>query len=197
MDLDYIEHLAQLLRGSRVRTLTVRRRDQCLTLTREPNATTPAGAEGDTLASGIRALPETAAVQPVPLVAESGGAEISRALVPEGSLNGSAPAPPTEIVRAHRVGIFHRAAEFDGEALAAVGDWLTLGRQLGSIECMDLYDEIDCPAAGRLLGVFVDDGQPVEFGQPLFHLELGLPPAPEADASADAEAPIPAVEANA
>ncbi|NUQ00078.1 MAG: hypothetical protein HUU35_09525, partial [Armatimonadetes bacterium] len=77
-----------------------------------------------------------------------------------------------EVLRSRRVGIFHRGAAAEGAALVAIGDWAAAKQQLGSVESMRLFDEVDSPVNGRIVGIFVADGEPVEYGQPLFHLEL-------------------------
>ncbi|HVG97514.1 MAG TPA: biotin/lipoyl-containing protein [Chloroflexota bacterium] len=75
-------------------------------------------------------------------------------------------APPTE-VRAHMVGPFHRSRQAEGPVLANEGDLVEPGRALGVIETLGMATEVEAPAAGRLERFLVEDGQPVEFGQPL------------------------------
>ena len=80
--------------------------------------------------------------------------------------------PRYELVRAHRVGIFHRGLNEGAEPLVQVGDPVAPKQQLASIESMRLFDEVDNPVSGRVVGVFVESGDAVEYGQPLFHIEL-------------------------
>ena len=88
-------------------------------------------------------------------------------------------------MRARRVGFFHRAQRAGGEPLVSVGDWVAKGQQLASLESMKLYDEVDATAQGKVIGIFVPEGAPVEYGQPLFHLEPCEPPESESGAVAE------------
>lgn len=174
MDLEYIESLAQLVRSTSVAQVTVRRGEQSVTLRRRP---------GSVAAPVAEPLEETGAdiavwsPRPLPLLPLGPGG---------GALVGTEPEQPqTEIVRARRVGFFHRARKEGGEPLVSVGDWVAKGQQLASLESMKLYDEVDSTVGGVVLGVFVTEGAPVEYGQPLFHLEPCDPP--ESDAAAQEE----------
>jgi acetyl-CoA carboxylase biotin carboxyl carrier protein len=68
------------------------------------------------------------------------------------------------------VGTFYRAPEPGATPFVAVGDLIEPGRVIGIVEAMKLMNEITAGQAGRVLGVLVDDGQPVEFGQALIAL---------------------------
>lgn len=169
MDLEYIESLAELVRGSRVTEVSVRRGEHRITLRRQAGqlvAETQPPLEGEPTADGRPPL----AASGEALVPTGGGA-----LVPVAAP--SAVEAQFEIVKAHRVGVFHRSAVAEGEPLIGVGDWAAPTQQLGSIESMTLYDEVDSPVGGRVVGVFVADGEPVMYGQPLFHLEVSDGPA--------------------
>jgi acetyl-CoA carboxylase biotin carboxyl carrier protein len=83
-----------------------------------------------------------------------------------GATAGPPQAPQTE-VRAHMVGPFHRSRQAEGPVLVNEGDLVETGRALGVIETLGMATEVEAPAAGRLERFLVEDGQPVEFGQPL------------------------------
>jgi acetyl-CoA carboxylase biotin carboxyl carrier protein len=84
----------------------------------------------------------------------------------------SAPQAPAEeegtIIRAPIVGTFYRRPSPDEDAFIAVGDNVSVGQTLCIIEAMKLMNEIESEIAGTIVKILVEDGQPVEFDQPLF-----------------------------
>jgi acetyl-CoA carboxylase biotin carboxyl carrier protein len=74
-------------------------------------------------------------------------------------------------VKSPMVGTFYGAPEPGAKPYVAVGDRVAKGQILCIIEAMKLMNEIESKAAGRILKVLVENGQPVEYGQPLFLLE--------------------------
>jgi acetyl-CoA carboxylase biotin carboxyl carrier protein len=81
-------------------------------------------------------------------------------------------AAPTAItVEAPMVGTFYRASAPTADAFVREGDVVKEGQILCIIEAMKLMNEIESKAAGRILKILVENGQPVEYGQPLFLLE--------------------------
>ena len=54
-----------------------------------------------------------------------------------------------------------------------VGDEVEVGQVLCIVEAMKLMNEIESDAAGEIVKCFVSNGQPIEFGQPLFSVRLG------------------------
>jgi acetyl-CoA carboxylase biotin carboxyl carrier protein len=75
------------------------------------------------------------------------------------------------IVEAPMVGTFYRASSPEAEPYVRVGDLVKEGQTLCIIEAMKLMNEIDARAPGRVAGILVENGQPVEYGQPLFHID--------------------------
>ena len=76
-------------------------------------------------------------------------------------------APSAQLTRSHcitaeHVGVVHPLVE--------VGASVKAGQVLGQIDTMRLLSDCMAPVAGKLLQVLVEDGQPVEYGQPLFEL---------------------------
>ena len=79
--------------------------------------------------------------------------------------------PPKEsyhTVKSPIVGTFYAAPAPDAEPFVQVGDKVSVGKVLCIVEAMKLMNEIESDAAGEIVKVFVEPGQPVEFGQPLF-----------------------------
>ena len=72
------------------------------------------------------------------------------------------------IVKSPIVGTFYDAPSPDAEQFVHIGDRVSVGKVLCIVEAMKLMNEIESDAAGEIVKVFVKQGQPVEYGQPLF-----------------------------
>ena len=88
----------------------------------------------------------------------------------------AAPAPVAEVPSGHvvkspMVGTFYRAGSPGAKAFAEVGDTIKEGQPVCIIEAMKIMNEIEADVAGKVLRVLCENGQAVEFGQPLFILE--------------------------
>src|SRR5438105_11866206 len=85
------------------------------------------------------------------------------------------PAPPEagqegHIVKAPMVGTFYRSPSPDAKAFVEVGQAVKEGDTICIIEAMKLMNEIEADASGVVKAILVENGQPVEYGQPLFIL---------------------------
>jgi acetyl-CoA carboxylase biotin carboxyl carrier protein len=79
------------------------------------------------------------------------------------------PAEPTgHVVKSPMVGTFYRSSSPGSPAFVEVGASVKEGDTLCIIEAMKLLNEIDSDVAGVVTKILVENGQPVEFGQPLF-----------------------------
>jgi len=76
--------------------------------------------------------------------------------------------PEGEEVKSPMVGTFYRAASPGAEPFVEVGSTVKVGDTLCIIEAMKLLNEIEADVAGTVKAILVDNGQPVEFGEPLF-----------------------------
>ncbi len=72
------------------------------------------------------------------------------------------------IVKSPIVGTFYEAPSPGAEAFVKVGDHVEAGQVLCIIEAMKLMNEIESDVGGDVLRILVENGQPVEYGQPLF-----------------------------
>ena len=70
------------------------------------------------------------------------------------------------------VGTFYRAAEPGAKAFVEVGDTVRKGQVLCIIEAMKLMNEIDSEYDGEITNVYIDNGQPVQYGERLFAIRL-------------------------
>lgn len=78
--------------------------------------------------------------------------------------------PEGKIIKSPMVGTFYRASSPGAEPFVSVGSAVTEGQTLCVIEAMKLMNEIPADNAGVIKEILVENGQPVEFGQPLFVL---------------------------
>lgn len=76
--------------------------------------------------------------------------------------------PEGHIVKSPMVGSFYRSSSPGSKPFAEVGQTVAVGDTLCLIEAMKLMNEIEADAAGVIKAVLVENGQPVEYGQPLF-----------------------------
>ena len=81
-------------------------------------------------------------------------------------------APPTATgyvpIVAPMVGTFYRAPKPDAAPFVSEGDQVEPGQIVCILEAMKLFNEIPSDVAGRIVRILVENGSPVEFGQPLF-----------------------------
>ena len=75
------------------------------------------------------------------------------------------------VIKSPMVGTFYRAAAPDAPAFVEVGQDVEVGQVLCIIEAMKLMNEIKSETAGRVVEVLMENGEAVEFGQPLFAIE--------------------------
>jgi acetyl-CoA carboxylase biotin carboxyl carrier protein len=71
-------------------------------------------------------------------------------------------------VRSPIVGTFYRSSSPDAAPFVSVGDSVSTGQVLCIIEAMKIMNEIESDASGRVVKILVENGQPVEYNQPLF-----------------------------
>lgn len=118
--------------------------------------------------SKMVAAPVTQAMQPI------AAAPVVAAPAPA-SVEGAAPAASEDeglhIVTSPIVGTFYAASGPDKEPYVKSGSQVKAGDTLCIIEAMKLMNEIESDASGTVAKVFVENGQPVEYGQPLFGIK--------------------------
>ncbi len=90
--------------------------------------------------------------------ASSSGAASSEARSTEG----------LHLVKSPIVGTFYESPSPGTEAFVKVGTYVETGKTLCIVEAMKLMNEIESDVSGEVMRIFVENGQPVEYGQPLF-----------------------------
>src|SRR5258708_40310300 len=108
-------------------------------------------------------------MQPMPYGAPAAASGPSAAAAP------AAPAPPAEPkghqLKSPMVGTFYRAPSPGAPPFIEAGQSVIKGQTLCIIEAMKLLKEIESDASGTVKAILVENGQPVEYGQPLFTIE--------------------------
>ncbi len=77
-----------------------------------------------------------------------------------------------EEIHSPMVGTFYRAPAPDAESYVKVGDHIGQGKVLCIVEAMKLMNEIEAEISGIISEILVEDGQPVEYNQPLFKVAV-------------------------
>lgn len=76
--------------------------------------------------------------------------------------------PEGNVVKSPMVGTFYRSASPGSEAFVEIGSAVKAGDPLCIVEAMKLLNEIDSEFSGTVKAILVENGQPVEYGEPLF-----------------------------
>ncbi|HEU0234169.1 MAG TPA: acetyl-CoA carboxylase biotin carboxyl carrier protein [Gallionella sp.] len=147
MDLRKLKTLIELVEGSGIAELEISEGEERVRITR-----TVAAAQ-----QIYAAAPQPAAAAAPPPAAAAAAAEPVKPAAPEG-----------HIVKSPMVGTFYRSASPGSKPFVDVGQSVNSGDTLCIIEAMKLLNEIDADQAGVIKAILVENGQPVEFGQPLF-----------------------------
>jgi acetyl-CoA carboxylase biotin carboxyl carrier protein len=108
----------------------------------------------------VSAMPMAMPVAAMPAAAAPAAAEAAPAAAEEG-----------HVVKAPMVGTFYRASAPGAQAFVDVGQKVAVGDTLCVIEAMKLMNEIETDRAGVVKAILVENGQPVEYGEPLFIIE--------------------------
>lgn len=150
MDLRKLKTLIELVEGSGIAELEISEGEERVRITRTVAAAqqiyaAPPQQQG-------MAAPVAAGVANVAVAAEPG-----KSAVVEG-----------HVVKSPMVGTFYRSASPGSKAFVDVGQSVNSGDTLCIIEAMKLLNEIESDKTGVISAILVENGQPVEFGQPLF-----------------------------
>lgn len=150
MDIRKVKKLIELLEESDVAEIEIHEGEESVRISRYGSAPMP-----------MMMQPQTAAA-PAP-AAEPMAAATAADAAPEfdeGSL-----------VRSPMVGTFYRAPSPGSKAFVEEGQAIKLGDTLCIIEAMKILNQIECEQSGTLRRILVENGQPVEYNQPLFVIE--------------------------
>ena len=114
----------------------------------------------------------------VPMLVPAVASPAPAAVATEGA-SAAAPAAAAEvdeslaIVKSPIVGTFYRSPDPNAPAFVQVGDQVRVGQVLCIIEAMKLMNEIESEVAGEIVKIHHENGQPVQYGEPLFSIRAG------------------------
>ena len=167
-DIEDLKELIEFLKKYQVAEFDLDRGDVKIRLKFEqPAASAPADLAG--LARLIASAPHTAAAPPSHPVAHA--APVSSAHAPISA----AAAAEEELhqVKSPIVGTFYGSPSPGAAAFVSPGDHVEKGQVICIVEAMKLMNEIESDVSGEIVKCLVSNGQPIEFGQPLFSIRQG------------------------
>jgi acetyl-CoA carboxylase biotin carboxyl carrier protein len=147
MDLRKLKKLIDLVEESGIAELEITEGEEKVRIARTLPGTQPI----------VMQQPQQIVAAPAPVAAPAAPVAAEPAAAPEG-----------HVVKSPMVGTFYRSNSPGGKAFVDVGQSVAVGEALCIIEAMKLMNEIESDAAGTIKAILVENGQPVEYGEPLF-----------------------------
>lgn len=117
-------------------------------------------------------MPSPAMAQAAPQVSVPAAPLATSQAAPAAASGDAGSGKKTHQVCSPIVGTFYRAPAPDADAFIQVGSRVSIGATLCIVEAMKLMNEIESDATGTVVKILVENGQPVEYNQPLVLLEL-------------------------
>ncbi len=151
MDIRKIKKLIELVEETGVAEIEIHEGEESVRITRTHK--NPAAPQAPMYIGAAPAAPEA---PPAPPPAEQAGAEPAQT-EPEG-----------HVIKSPMVGTFYRASSPGAAPFVEEGKLVEVGDTLCIIEAMKMLNQIESDKAGVVKAILVENGQPVEFGQPLF-----------------------------
>lgn len=155
MDIRKIKKLIELLEESSLSEIEIVEGEESVRLSRGAPAAMPVPMAHHALPPNVQSAAWSAPAAPAPEAAAP--AEPEQESVPEG-----------ELVRAPMVGTFYAAPTPDADPFVSLGQQVSEGETMCIIEAMKMFNQIEAECSGTVVAILVENGQPVEFDQPLF-----------------------------
>ncbi|MEY3386232.1 MAG: acetyl-CoA carboxylase biotin carboxyl carrier protein [Bacteroidota bacterium] len=155
MDLNYLRRLLRVFDESGASELSIEDEGMSVHISK-PSAQAP-------VMMPSYAMPSAA---PAPAPAPVAAAPAPQAAAP--AAEASAPADSAHKVLSPIVGTFYRAPSPDADSFVQVGQHVKVGDTLCIVEAMKLMNEIESDVSGTIVKILVENGQPVEYNQPIF-----------------------------
>lgn len=156
MDIRKIKKLIELIEDSDVAEIEIKEGEESVRISRSSSIPQPLAHVG----GHYPAPPAPVAAAPAPAAEPSAPAEPAG----EEELKG-------HVIHSPMVGTFYRASSPGAKAFVEVGDTVSSGDTLCIIEAMKILNQIEADTSGKVTRILVDNGQPVEYNQPLFVIE--------------------------
>jgi acetyl-CoA carboxylase biotin carboxyl carrier protein len=160
MDIRKIKKLIELLEESGIAEIEIKEGEEAVRISRMPPAGSPMHAMapmGYPVAPALGVAPQIEAP--------------AKALTAPVEMPAPKPKPNEHVITAPMVGTFYASPSPGAKAFVEIGDEIKIGQVLCIIEAMKMMNQIEADRAGRLTSVMARNGDPVEFGQPLFVVE--------------------------
>lgn len=151
MDIRKVKKLIELLEESGIDELEIKEGEESVRISR--HSKTPAGQQF---------------YAPAPMAAAPVAAPVAAAAAPAAEAAAAAPALKGTVIRSPMVGTFYRKPSPTSPNFAEVGQSVKKGDTLCIVEAMKMMNHIEADVGGVIDAILVEDGQPVEFDQPLF-----------------------------
>jgi acetyl-CoA carboxylase biotin carboxyl carrier protein len=160
MDIRKIKKLIELLEESGIAEIEIKEGEEAVRISRMPT-------------SVVTHVPAAAQLAAVPAGAVSAVAAPAAApsALPAAESAAPKPKPNEHVITAPMVGTFYASPSPGAKAFVEIGDEIKVGQVLCIIEAMKMMNQIEADKAGRIASVMARNGDPVEFGQPLFVVE--------------------------
>ena len=156
MDIRKIKKLIELLEESGIAEIEIKEGEEAVRISRM-QATPPAPA-----------YPQYA---PMPMIAAPQAEAPAKAATPAAESAAAKPKPNEHVITAPMVGTFYASPSPGAKAFIEIGDEIKVGQVLCIIEAMKMMNQIEADKAGKVTSIMARNGDPVEFGQPLFVVE--------------------------
>ncbi|MFZ5655481.1 MAG: acetyl-CoA carboxylase biotin carboxyl carrier protein [Pseudomonadota bacterium] len=156
MDLRKIKKLIDLLEASNLSEIEIREGEETVRLARTTSRPVEIAYAPQPMQHAAPQAPRAMPMQG-PTEAGTGGSAKAGNDLPDG-----------HVVRAPMVGTFYASPSPDKPAFVTVGQQVKAGDTLAIIEAMKMFNPIEADVSGTVLKVLVENGQPIEFDQPLF-----------------------------
>jgi acetyl-CoA carboxylase biotin carboxyl carrier protein len=152
MDIRKVKKLIELLEESGISEIEIKEGEESVRISRGPTT----------------AAPMAYYAPPPPALSVGGGAPAAGGN--PSAVASAAALPVDHLVPAPMVGTYYSAPAPGAKAFVQMGDEVKVGQVLCIIEAMKMMNQIESDRAGRITSVLVQNGDPVEFGQPLFSI---------------------------
>ncbi len=145
--------------------MDIRKIKKLIELLEESNLTEIEIVEGEESVRLIRAGQPVAA--PVALIEQPPVAATAAVVTPPED-DGEDPVPEGELVLAPMVGTFYGSSSPESQPFVSMGQAVGVGDTLCIIEAMKMFNQIEADISGTVVAILAENGQPVEYDQPLF-----------------------------
>lgn len=157
MDLRKLKTLIDLVSESNVSELEITEAEGKVRIVKSPGA----GA----MAPVVAYAPAAMQMAPAP------AAQAAPVVLAEAAAPAAPAAPAGHVVKSPMVGTYYRSSSPGAKPFVEVGSVVKEGDAICIVEAMKILNEIDADKAGTITQILVENGQPVEYGQPLFVIE--------------------------